>query len=210
MAGVVVIVWGLSLAHAEELVPLDLKIPSPSFAPSFGDISGADLEPIQTKRDPFLAPKNVVNLAAGKNVTSSDARCSKENLAKIVDGNKGFDDENIVLLRKDMQWVQVDLGQECEVFAVVLWHGYNTVPKVFHKVSVVISDKEDFSSGNTTLFNNDKDANGPNKEYIETNFGKLIDAKGVKGRYLRFRSKGSNESALNEYTEIEVYGRPAK
>jgi len=27
---------------------------------------------------------------------------------------------------------------------------------------------------------------------------------------IRFYSKGSTESALNEYTEIEVYGRPAK
>ena len=40
--------------------------------------------------------------------------------------------------------------------------------------------------------------------------GKLIDTKGVTARYIRFYSKGSTESALNEYTEIEVYGRPAK
>ena len=40
--------------------------------------------------------------------------------------------------------------------------------------------------------------------------GKLIDAKGARARFLRFYSKGSTESALNEYTEIEVYGRPAK
>ena len=45
---------------------------------------------------------------------------------------------------------------------------------------------------------------------VETYEGKLINAKGVKARYLRFYSKGSTESALNEYTEIEVYGRPAK
>ena len=48
------------------------------------------------------------------------------------------------------------------------------------------------------------------REYFETHEGKLIDAKGVKARYLRFYSKGSTESALNEYTEIEVYGRTAK
>ena len=36
----------------------------------------------------------------------------------------------------------------------------------------------------------------------------LINAKGIKARYLRFYSKGSTESAMNEYTEIEVYGCP--
>ena len=51
---------------------------------------------------------------------------------------------------------------------------------------------------------------GTDREYFETHEGRLINAKGVKARYLRFYSKGSTESALNEYTEIEVYGRPAK
>jgi hypothetical protein len=45
---------------------------------------------------------------------------------------------------------------------------------------------------------------------LEVYEGKLINAKGVKARFIRFYSKGSTESALNEYTELEVYGRPAK
>ena len=51
---------------------------------------------------------------------------------------------------------------------------------------------------------------GADREYFETHEGKLINAKGVKARYMRFYSKGSTESALNEYTELEVYGWPAK
>jgi hypothetical protein len=65
------------------------------------------------------------------------------------------------------------------------------------------------------VFNNDNDNTtghgiGADKEYFETHFGKLIDTKGAQGRYVRFYTKGSTESALNEYTEIEIYGRPAK
>src|SRR5437763_1316357 len=44
---------------------------------------------------------------------------------------------------------------------------------------------------------------------FEDNRGKLIDAKGVAARYIRFYSRGSTQSPLNEYTEIEVYGRSA-
>ena len=66
-----------------------------------------------------------------------------------------------------------------------------------------------------TIFNNDSDNTsglgvGTDREYFETYEGKLINTKGVKARYIRFYSKGSTESALNEYTELEVYARPAK
>ena len=50
---------------------------------------------------------------------------------------------------------------------------------------------------------------GTDREYFETNEGKLIDAKGAKARYVRFYSKGSTDSALNYYTEIEIFATPA-
>jgi hypothetical protein len=40
--------------------------------------------------------------------------------------------------------------------------------------------------------------------------GRVVEAKGVKARYLRSYSKGSNQSALNCRQEIEVYALPAK
>jgi hypothetical protein len=55
-----------------------------------------------------------------------------------------------------------------------------------------------------------KRGGGRDREYFETYEGKLIKAAGIKARYIRFFSNGSSESALNEYTEIEVYGRPVK
>ncbi len=50
---------------------------------------------------------------------------------------------------------------------------------------------------------------GTDRPYIETYEGKLIDAKGVKGRYVRFYSKGNTTNKLNHYIEIEVFGKPA-
>ena len=78
-----------------------------------------------------------------------------------------------------------------------------------------MADNPYFSAHVRTLFNNDRDnssglGHGANREYVETYEGKLINAKSLKARCIRFYSNGSTESALNEYTEIEVYGRRAK
>jgi hypothetical protein len=108
----------------------------------------------------------------------------------------------------------MDFGSPQEIFAVVIWHAHNSA-KVYHDVIIQIADDQDFLQNVKTIFNNDQDNTsglgvGTDREFFETHEGKLIDTKGVTARYSRFYSKGSTESALNEYTEIEVYGRPAK
>jgi hypothetical protein len=42
------------------------------------------------------------------------------------------------------------------------------------------------------------------------NEGRLIDAKGVVGRYVRSHSQGSTHTGLNRWTELEAYGLPAE
>ena len=96
----------------------------------------------------------------------------------------------------------------------MIWHAHNAA-KVYHDVIVQTCDAPDFSQNIKTLFNNDHEnaagiGIGSDREYFESHEGRLIDAKGVKARYVRCYSRGSTESPLNEYTEIEVYGRPAK
>jgi hypothetical protein len=66
-----------------------------------------------------------------------------------------------------------------------------------------------------TLFNNDADnsaglGGGTDMNYIETNKGELINAKGVKARYVRLYSNGNNSNDLNHYIEVEVYGKPVE
>ena len=158
-----------------------------------------------------MVPPGLQNLAPGSSITCSDKNVPADNLAKLTDGDKEASDQSIIFLRKGTQWVQMDLGSPQEIFAMVIWHAHN-MAKVYHDVIVQVADDPDFTGNVRTVFNNDSDNSsglgfGTNREYFETYEGKLINAKGVKARFVRFYSKGSTESALNEYTEIEVYGR---
>jgi len=48
---------------------------------------------------------------------------------------------------------------------------------------------------------------GKDKEYIETNDGKLVPANRVKARYVRLCSNGSTAGDVNHMIEVEVWGR---
>jgi hypothetical protein len=162
----------------------------------------------------MMVPPGLTNIAPGSKVKCSDKNVPTDSLAKLTDGDKEASDQNILFLGKGRQWVQMDFGSPQQLVALVIWHAHN-LAKVYHDVIVQVSDDPDFVGNVRTVFNNDADNSsglgvGKGREYIETCEGKLINAKGVKARYIRFYSKGSTESALNEYAEIEVYGRQAK
>ena len=201
---------------AAGLIPLEIKLPAPAFKGTPKDIQlSSYVEPLSDKpRPPMMVPSGLKNLARGSKLTCSDKNVMAEDLAKLTDGDKEASDQSVVLLRKGTQYVQMDLGAPSELFAIVIWHSHASA-KVYHDIIVQIADDPEFDQNVKTIFNNDQDNTsnlgaGTDREYFETNEGKLIDAKGAKGRYLRFYSKGSTESALNEYTELEAYGRPAK
>ena len=198
------------------MAPLLLKLPMPSFKGTPDDLPfGPHIEPVSDKpRPPFLAPAGVQNVALGKKVTSSDKAPISGSLDLITDGNKEAIDDAVVEMHKNVQWVQIDLEADYHIYAIVLWHDHRYV-QVFRCVVVQAADDPDFTGNVQTLFNNDYEnvaglGLGKDKQYFETNQGKLIGAKGIKARYLRFYSKGSNASALNCYTEIEVYALPAQ
>jgi hypothetical protein len=118
-----------------------------------------------------------------------------------------------VELHRKLQWVQIDLEAAYAIYAIVVWHAHNT-PQVCHDVVVQVSEDPNFTRNVKTVYNNDYDNSsglgaGLDKEYFENYEGRLMDAKGVVGRYVRLYSKGSTFSALNRYTEVEVYGLPA-
>ncbi|MBC9889500.1 MAG: hypothetical protein F7B06_06545, partial [Opitutae bacterium] len=48
---------------------------------------------------------------------------------------------------------------------------------------------------------------GNDKAYVESYEGKLIDAKGAEGRYVRFYTKGNSTDTMNHYIEAQIYGR---
>ena len=195
-------------------MPLKPDLPQPAFVGTPKDTpSGAKIDSGKLDK-PLLIPKDAVNIAPKATITTSDAKASPRNLLKIVDGDKEARDSSVVLLRKGGQYVQFDFGSPKELFAIVIWHAHDT-PKVYHDVIVQVADDADFTKNVRTLFNNDKEnalgrGAGTNREYFETYEGKTIDAKGEKAQFVRLYSKGSTDSSLNEYTEVEIYGRPPK
>ena len=85
---------------------------------------------------------------------------------------------------------------------------------MYRDVVVQVSDDPTFNSGVNTIFNSDFSNElglgaGKNQNYIETYQGKLIDAKGATGRYVRLYSNGNTSNKLNHYIEVEVWGKPA-
>jgi hypothetical protein len=194
---------------------LKLQLPKPMFIGTPRNIRTPNLEAVTGKpRGPFFVPKGTTLVSARKPVTSSDMQPVIGELKSITDGEKSGEDGYFVELGPGKQWVQIDLQGEFSLAAVLVWH-YHAQARVYRDVVVQISDDKDFVTGVATIFNNDHDNTsglglGRDKEYIETNEGRLFDAKGVKGRYIRLTSNGNTSNDMNHYVEVEVYGTPAK
>ncbi|MGA2587668.1 MAG: discoidin domain-containing protein [Candidatus Aminicenantales bacterium] len=194
---------------------LKLQLPKPMFIGTPRNIKTSNLEVITGKpRGPFFVAKGTKILSLKKPVISSDMQPVIGELNFITDGEKSGEDGYFVELGPEKQWIQIDLQGEFNLNAVVVWH-YHAQARVYRDVVVQVSDDKDCVNGVTTLFNNDHDNTtglgiGKDKEYIETNEGKLIDPKGLKARYLRLFSNGNTSNDMNHYVEVEVYGTPAK
>jgi len=198
------------------LEPLPLRLPLPvSGSWLQSEPRDPHLEPQSSRPRPaFLAPVGVTNLAFHKTVTSSDTLLSAAILSQITDGRKEPQAEDVVYLRTKKQWVQVELEILCRIYAVVIWHDQNA-HRIFRSVVVQTADDAEFTRNVQTLFNNDYADElglgvGADKLYRESHEGRLIDAKGISGRYIRCYSKGSNVDPFNAYAEIEVWGFPKR
>ena len=192
---------------------LKLKLPKPMFIGTPTNLKSPNLEVVTGKsRAPFLVPKGTVLLSGKKKVTSSDANPVIGELDMITDGEKSGGDGYFVELGPGVQWVQIDLGASHPLSAILAWH-FHSQPRIYHDVTVQVSDDPAFKAGVTTIFNNDHDnssklGQGKDKEYIEVAEGRLFDANGAKGRYVRLSSKSNTTNDLNHYVEVEVYGLP--
>jgi len=198
-----------SVALAEDKVPLQTELPKPLFVGTPVPIKGIpNLEPTRAgKRPDFLVPAGTVNLAKGKKVTASDNEPVIGTLDLITDGDKEGDEGSWVELGPGKQWVQIDLAADANISAILVWH-FHSQQRVYRDVVVQVSDDPTFSKDVTTVFDNTT-GTGKDLAYIETYEGKLIDAKGVKGRYVRLSSNGNTTNKLNHYIEVEVFGKPA-
>lgn len=197
------------------LAPIDIELPQPMFQGTPKPLDEPNLEePLGRPRPPFLAPEGTVNLALGKPVTSSDPWPIIGELELVTDGDKEATQGSFVELGPGTQWVQIDLQQKATIYAILMWH-YHGQARVYRDVVVQVADDPDFAMAVTTVFNNDLDSSsglgaGRDKGYVETFEGRLIDCKGVQGRYVRLQSQGNSSDDSNHYVEVEVYGKPAR
>ncbi|MCD6174171.1 MAG: discoidin domain-containing protein [Planctomycetes bacterium] len=195
-----------------KLVPIPLVLPKPMFVGTPQNLSGVEnLEkPLGKARPVFLAPEGTQNLALNKPVISSEMEPITGDLEMVVDGDKDATEGSVVELGPFEQWVQIDLEKKAEIYAIVLWH-YHKTPRVYFDIVVQVSSDEEFIDA-TTIYNNDMDNSlgrgvGVDKHYVETAEGQLIDAKGVKGRYVRLYSQANNQNDYSHYIEVEVFGK---
>jgi hypothetical protein len=194
---------------------LKLTLPKPMFIGTPRNIKTPNLEVISGKpRGPFFVAKGTKLLSLKKPVTSSDMQPVIGELNFVVDGERSGEDGYFVELGPGKQWVQIDLGASASIGAILVWH-YHSQARVYRDVVIQVADDKDFLKGVVTVYNNDHDNTaglgiGKDKEYIETNEGRLIDAKGAKGRYVRLYSAGNTSNDMNHYVEVEVYGLSGK
>jgi hypothetical protein len=200
---------------AQEMKPIDIKLPKPMFVGTPQNLNVPNLEkPLGKPRPPFLAPAGTVNAALGKPVSSTDEEPIIGEIEMITDGDKEAADGSYVELGPFVQHVTIDLEARQNIYAVVVWH-FHKQARVYFDVVVQVSDDPNFVKNVQTLFNNDQDNSaglgvGKDMHYVETAEGKLIDAKGVQGRYVRLYSNGNSNNDLTHYIEVEVYGKPVQ
>jgi hypothetical protein len=218
---VIILTAAFSIHHLKSntsepgLEPLDIKLPRPMFVGTEKPIRVSHLKKFTIDdRPPFLAPAGTKNVALGKPIFSSDEKPIIGEIEMITDGDKEAADGSYVELGPFLQYVTIDLKALHEIYAIAIWH-FHQEPQVYFDVVVQTADDYDFATNVRTLFNNDIDNSsglgvGTDMHYVETNKGELIDARGVKARYVRLYSNGNNNNDLNHYVEVEVYGRPAQ
>lgn len=202
-------------AEAESgMVLLEIEYPEAQFQGTPVPVQLPNLERPGTPPIEVMIPEDAVNLALNKPVTASDDFPIIGELEQITNGIKEGDEGSYVELMPGKQWVQIDLEQEAEIYAVVVWH-FHSQARAYHDVIVQISNDPEFMSGVTTIFNNDHDNSsgmgiGTDPAYIETNHGRIIDGQRTVGRYVRLYSNGNTANDMNHYVEVEVHGVPSE
>lgn len=200
---------------SEDFVSLTPQYPKPMFvgmpipAVQIPNLEKPDPDALKNRLT-LRVPRGSTNVAVHKKVTSSDPLPIIGTLDLITDGDADGSDGCYVEIAPGLQWVQIDLGADYDIWKILLWHYHKQAVVVFN-VIVQVSNDPTFKTGVTTLFNNDFDnksgfGKGKDMNYVETNHGRIIDGKGTKARYVRLWSFGNSADEMNRYIEVQVFG----
>lgn len=204
--------WQDGTPAKPELVELSIDLPKPIFV---GTPVGEQPPHIklqarpEDERETFMVPKGVTNIAKGKPATAIDDPFIG-GLDQLTDGDKEATDGSYLILGFDLQWVQVDLEQPQEIYAILFWQ-FHADPRIFRDVIVQLADDEAFTKNVRTVFNNDRDNSarlgaGKDLDYFDSHAGKLVPVNAEVARYVRIYANGSTADDQNYFTEIEVHG----
>jgi hypothetical protein len=193
-------------------VPLRIDYPEPFIDPYYAEHGVLGGRPTKLAQKPPLVrvPPDVDNVARGKLVSLPDDSVQMGEPDYITDGDKRrkhfveFDPKD------HTNHITIDLGSEYEIYAVAWWHCFERAA-VYYDVVVQLGRDQGFEES-VTLFNSDHDGSlglgkGEDLNYVETYKGWLAGSSGAKARYVRLYSHHNSKNLVNQYTEVEVYGR---
>jgi len=174
---------------------LEIELPEPMFTGTPGDLptDQLNLDPKRTTRldkdearESLMVPEGVKLISKGKPVKASEDFLIIGSTDLVTDGDANHSVGTYMELGPGKQWVQIDLQDQYEIYAVALWH-YHNQGRVYKDVVVQISSDDNFKKGAKTVFNNDNDNSlglgaGDDREYIENHEGRRIKVDGVEGR----------------------------
>jgi|GEM_PF-3600447 len=184
-----------------------------------------DYRPVNTpvEIEVYALTKFEINGALRKTVTTDDNAVilNGASLSLLTDGLKSDTGQYVLIsVSGGPQYYQVDLGATEEITRVHLTNDWNPgATRTGRDVIAQLSDDETFSSGVTTIFNNDSDNSsglgiGTDEEYLEPVDGSgksiVLDSP-VHARYVRVwgyghvRTNGNEFKSVNTPVEIEVY-----
>lgn len=198
---------------AQEMTRLRITYPHPMYVGTPKDLVVDRLEKPEEISTPYLlVPDGTGNLALDRLVECSDQYPIMGEPELITNGDKEATDGSYIELDVGPQHITIDLEEPCTLYAIAFWH-YHKKARVYHDVVVQVADDPDFIVNVTTLFNNDHDNSlglgvGEDPHYIENYRGRLIDARGIIGQYVRLYSQGNTDNQMNHYIEVEVHGKP--
>lgn len=199
----------------EEQEEIKIELPKPMYiGRALVKLPNLEKDDVSNRSKSFMALKGTLNVAKGKKVTSSDAAPIIGGLDLITDGDADGADGSFVELIPGKQWVQIDLEATHTLQKIAVWH-YHKAAHAYLDVVIQASDDPEFRTGVSTLWNSDHDntsglGKGKDPAYIETNYGRIMEGKAAKGRYVRLWSNGNSANEMNHYIEVQVFAVPAQ
>jgi hypothetical protein len=195
-------------------VDLELELPRPLYTGTPKDLFSPRLELPDFKHESVRIPADASNVALGKLVTSDVQDPTLGSLDLVTDGSREGQYDQVLELPDGAHYLQIDLEAPHAIYAVAVWH-YHAEARIYYDIVVQIAEDPSFLSETVTLFNNDHDNSvgkgiGADREYIESANGKVLQANGEIGTYLRLYSNGNTTNDMNHYIEVAIYAIPAE